>query len=712
METIRLNVGCGVGGDMLPDWINVDSVDGNGVDAVADCCSLPYADNSADAIRCSHLIEHLTKPELDAFAAECYRVLRPGGTLEVIAPAMDMIIATYWECRDQESIAVEDFPIGPLDWLDNLLFSRHLHATDFHKQGIYPAKLLRVFRRFSLHQFEHQSRPHSRWEIRWACTKPHRLFCSVVLSTRDKARELDLTLSSIFAQDVPFPFEVIVVDDGSTDGTAEVCRKHGVQYHHLENPRYRNPSVARNVGYRAARGEIIIAQSDDIIHVSPNAIEFLASNLKRGEALLAKVDNYEYTDGRPSKFIMTYCGPTARRPYFFLGAVWRADLYAVGGCDEEFVEPCFDDNWFADCLIDGLHLKIRYTDEVQGHHQRHEHGETTHAKEHVSRDLYHRKVAEAKKTGVYISSGGRWPMEEKTETRVKAVATLPQKKAIVCGDKIPRTMHFFWAADRMSWMRWMSLYSFRYHNPDWRIILHCAVPDGGKQWKTAETQDQETYRGPDYSSQIEVAGVELVRWSPPVDGLAPAHASDLCQWELLSTEGGWYADMDFLFVAPMPANQVADADAVFCLSLGFMAIGLFGASPDSRLFRDVLASARDGYKPGAYQSTGAEAVYRLGGVWPDWPAVNQPGDKALAALRKKYRDLNVVELPSRAAYPWPYTEVQKIFAETNETPEGCVGVHWFGGNSLAQDWNRRLTHENFREYHNTYTAEVARIRSL
>lgn len=222
---------------------------------------------------------------------------------------------------------------------------------------------------------------------------------SVVLSTRNRADQLRCTLESIACQWVPFPYEVIVVDDGSTDHTLEVCREAGVRAVHLDNPVYRNPGPARNVGYRLARAPVIIAQSDEVEHVSPDTVLRLVAALEPRTAVFARVWNV-----RGQERLDLYVGPERHRPLFFLGSLWREDLYAVGGNDEEFTEPGFEDTFFAQCL-DARGVRFRFLDDVVGHHQHHEHHEVAEA----SRCLWEVKCERAAETGCWVASGGPWP---------------------------------------------------------------------------------------------------------------------------------------------------------------------------------------------------------------------------------------------------------------------------------------------------------------
>lgn len=85
---------------------------------------------------------------------------------------------------------------------------------------------------------------------------------SVVVPVYNVAGFLREALDSLFAQDYE-PFEVVVVDDGSTDGSGAIARSYpGVRYLRQEN---QGPAAARNAGIAAARGEIVaFADADDL----------------------------------------------------------------------------------------------------------------------------------------------------------------------------------------------------------------------------------------------------------------------------------------------------------------------------------------------------------------------------------------------------------------------------------------------------------------
>lgn len=92
---------------------------------------------------------------------------------------------------------------------------------------------------------------------------------SVVIPSHNSAQFLPEAIESILEQSYP-PFEVIVVDDGSTDDTKEVCDRYlKVKYVYQNN---QGVAAARNTGLRVSTGEyILFLDSDDCL--LPEAIE-------------------------------------------------------------------------------------------------------------------------------------------------------------------------------------------------------------------------------------------------------------------------------------------------------------------------------------------------------------------------------------------------------------------------------------------------------
>ncbi len=79
---------------------------------------------------------------------------------------------------------------------------------------------------------------------------------SVVIPLYNKSAEIAATLRSVLAQSLP-PSEIVVVDDGSTDGGADIVRQTGSPRIKLFSQPNAGVSAARNRGVAEARGEYI-----------------------------------------------------------------------------------------------------------------------------------------------------------------------------------------------------------------------------------------------------------------------------------------------------------------------------------------------------------------------------------------------------------------------------------------------------------------------
>jgi glycosyltransferase involved in cell wall biosynthesis len=84
---------------------------------------------------------------------------------------------------------------------------------------------------------------------------------SVVIPAYDAERTLGLVLAALLPQLAPRD-EVIVVDDGSRDGTAAVAREHGARVVETDHRGY--AGGARNRGWEASRGDVVVFLDADV----------------------------------------------------------------------------------------------------------------------------------------------------------------------------------------------------------------------------------------------------------------------------------------------------------------------------------------------------------------------------------------------------------------------------------------------------------------
>lgn len=87
---------------------------------------------------------------------------------------------------------------------------------------------------------------------------------SVVIPFYNRRGQVSACLDSVLAQELPggATFEVIAVDNNSTDGTAEELARYPVRVAHCRVP---GPAAARNAGIAVARGDIVAMTDSDCV---------------------------------------------------------------------------------------------------------------------------------------------------------------------------------------------------------------------------------------------------------------------------------------------------------------------------------------------------------------------------------------------------------------------------------------------------------------
>jgi GT2 family glycosyltransferase len=101
---------------------------------------------------------------------------------------------------------------------------------------------------------------------------------AIVIVSYNTREELAGCLASIAAAPPALPHDIVVVDNASTDGTAEAVRTGWPGVRVLPQQRNLGFSAANNVGIRASSGDLVLLLNSDTL-VPPGAIDTLAARL-------------------------------------------------------------------------------------------------------------------------------------------------------------------------------------------------------------------------------------------------------------------------------------------------------------------------------------------------------------------------------------------------------------------------------------------------
>jgi len=178
---------------------------------------------------------------------------------------------------------------------------------------------------------------------------------SVIIPARNRAADLHRCLQAIRAQEYPAPqFEVLVCDDGSGEDLrqeVESMKIAGLDVLYVRQPP-KGPAAARNLGIRNARGSVIAMTDSDTIP-DPMWLKSLWEALESDpQAVGVEGKVCANNDGE--------FGPLGEGPTNLAGGVyltcncayWRDALLRVGGFDETFPYPAYEDTELAARLLD------------------------------------------------------------------------------------------------------------------------------------------------------------------------------------------------------------------------------------------------------------------------------------------------------------------------------------------------------------------------
>ena len=164
-----------------------------------------------------------------------------------------------------------------------------------------------------------------------------RTILSIVVPAHDEEAFIGRTLDAIHvaAEATGLPYEVIVVDDGSTDATAEIARGRGAR---VVSVVVRQIAAARNAGARVANGEMLVFVDADTI-VTGHLLEAAVREMRKGAVGGGARATYDEGTPRWAQRLIRVVVGFMRRVNWAAGCFFfaqRAAFERAGGFDERY----------------------------------------------------------------------------------------------------------------------------------------------------------------------------------------------------------------------------------------------------------------------------------------------------------------------------------------------------------------------------------------
>ena len=257
--------------------------------------------------------------------------------------------------------------------------------------------------------------------------------------------------------------------------------------------------------------------------------------------------------------------------------------------------------------------------------------------------------------------------------------------------KIPQTCYFYWGNTSLSFLNYLSLVSFKEHNPDWKAVL--VQPSDDLVVKPPTDHHSQGYVGEkDYMHQalriiddvIEIDFEEVLNFKKDLHDVQRA---DIVRLYVLSKYGGMWSDMDILYIKPntsidfskyLVSGVEKELDTVVCYqnanaASNYNSTGALFSSKNNPMYTFLLNDARDRInalgenKVGDYQMVGPSIL-----------------NDHMPNIFIRMPQLNVANMAYKVFYPWGWwdSEIEGFFNRKNENriTNETIAIHWFKGN--------------------------------
>lgn len=174
---------------------------------------------------------------------------------------------------------------------------------------------------------------------------------SVIIAVRNGEATLAACLDAVVSTDYP-TYEIVVVDDGSTDASPALARHYGARLLTVDGGP-RGPAHARNLAAKTARGDILFFIDADVL-IPRDTLREVAASFQREPDIAAVFGSYDDSPAAPSlvsqyknlahHYVHQHANPDAATFWSGCGAIRRDVFLRLDGFDAQgFPRPSIED---------------------------------------------------------------------------------------------------------------------------------------------------------------------------------------------------------------------------------------------------------------------------------------------------------------------------------------------------------------------------------
>jgi len=267
-------------------------------------------------------------------------------------------------------------------------------------------------------------------------------------------------------------------------------------------------------------------------------------------------------------------------------------------------------------------------------------------------------------------------------------------------NNIPKIAHFYWGGKILPYVRYMTLFSFRKYNHDWKIILYIpAKLSSNYNWPGTENKWE--LNTTNYFDKLSSIGIEVKTIDMSIFGLSndlpEVTKSDYLRLHLLSTIGGLWSDTDIIYFKKVSNAFKQDSihNTYICYNsmpwggVKFHSIGFIFASGNNQIFGKLCSEAKSNINSYDYQAIGSPFYEKFINI----------------------SDPTVYNIPFHIVYPiHPFKDIWELEAGVTllRIRPDTVGVHWYAGHKISGQYQNIITDQTYKNYNNIVTYYIAK----